>query len=191
MQAMQKVGSVVAMIQHNNITAQTADILLPLAEHYEYTEGFTTQNSGCIVYVQKLVEPQGEAVNPTWIYAELASRLGILSSYFPTYQTGVDFETQVYNANQTGWNTWSTTATAKQVYPNGVPTWTQFLQNPIMRIDNPVPATVPWTAQFAGTTKWNTPSGKLEFYSTYLATTNLTATQYGAPIFPMGALRGH
>ena len=56
-----------------------------------------------------------------------------------------------------------------------------------MKIDNSVPAVVPFTAQIAGTTKWGTASGKIEFYSTSLATTDLTTTKWGAPIFPMGA----
>ena len=79
-----------------------------------------------------------------------------------------------------------TGAVAKSIYPNGVPDWPTFLKNPLMKIDNSVPAVVPFVANIAGTTKWNTTSGKIEFYSSYLATTDLTQTKWGAPIFPMG-----
>ncbi|MGD0510478.1 MAG: molybdopterin-dependent oxidoreductase [Candidatus Micrarchaeaceae archaeon] len=186
-QAVKNVDFVVSQCQHWNLTAKVADVVLPIAEHYEYTEGFISLNDGPVVFAQKLVEPQGQAVNPSWIYAELAVRLGIISKYWPTYQSGTDFETQVLAAYQTGWNTWMTTAAATTAFPSGVPTWSQFLQNPIMKIDNSVPAIVPFTAQIAGTTKWATTSGKIEFYSTYLATTDLTTTKWAAPIFPMGA----
>ena len=62
--------------QHWNITAKLADIVLPIAEHYEYTEGFISLNDGPVVFAQKLVEPQGQAVNPNWIYCRARGKTG-------------------------------------------------------------------------------------------------------------------
>ena len=60
-----------------------------------------------------------------------------------------------------------------------------------MKIDNSVPAVVPFAAQIAGTTKWATASGKIEFYSTSLATTDPDYDKMGRSNLPNGRVSRH
>jgi anaerobic dimethyl sulfoxide reductase subunit A len=185
MVAIAAVDHLVVQAQHWNPTAQLADLVLPIAEHYEYNEGFVSNNTGTVVYCPPLVKPQGEAVNPRWLYSQLATALGFGAKYWPAFQStwsNQDVEDAVAALYASAWATWSTTAAATTLYPNGVPSWTTFLQNPVMRQDTTVPAAVPFVANITGGTKFGTASGKIEFYNSYFASTDLTTTKWVGPI---------
>jgi anaerobic dimethyl sulfoxide reductase subunit A len=189
--AVQQMEMAVAMLWHWNTAAKISDLVLPLAEFFEYNMGFLAVPGG-FVYVPKLIEPQGEAKNPDWINIKLANALGVGDQWAPLLQnvSDADFDSTEDSIMKTAYESWAANAAVAKVLGT-VPTWEQFLQKPVIRTPNVV--ALPFSDQISGGKPFATTSGKIEFYSSHLADlySNWDQSkvdfnlQIGAPISPM------
>ncbi len=172
--AFKQLDYVVQRTIHSTPTTMFADIVLPMAnsvfEDYILTGGPS--------YGPRIITPPGEAKPNLWIDTQLANKLGVLAQYMPKYTTDDQWDSMVQSVYQKGYETWA--ASAKETT-----TWQQFQQTGLLRQPAVPPYNVPLQDNIQSGKAFSTASGKIEFFSDYLATTDLTKTKYGAPIAPM------
>lgn len=169
-----------------------ADIILPLADnHFEDYYGIAS-GVNMFIIARKCVDPPGEAKSATWIDAQLAKRLGVIDQAYPRLKNFLDdpkgwdqvFETVYKEAYQT----W---AARDDIKPFNPPSWDQFTKLPYFRIPHigysynqqDKPPFHGYDAFLADPSKapLDTPSGKMEFYSTLLTDPDLGAKEYIKP----------
>src|SRR6202166_1950696 len=80
-------------------TAHHADVVLA-GSLQEEEEGIGCTNEGRVIHIQKAVDPPGNAKGDSWIYCELAKRLG-KGKYFP-YATTKDIYEELREASRGG-----------------------------------------------------------------------------------------
>ncbi len=176
-EAVKNVEMAVSAVWHmDQPTGMVADIVLPRAEVFEEDPQYTAFGYSGFALSQKVVKPQGEAKSILRIHVGIAEKLGVAQQYAPQLANLTDDQwdaamTAFVKASYEKW------ATAQKV----TTTWDDFLKSPIYRMPVTTP-TVAFSAQIAGTKTFGTPSGKIEFNSDYLATTDLTKTKYGGPL---------
>ncbi len=173
-----------AMWHFDQTVTRAADIVLPRAEAFEDEPTFRADGSTMgVVFAPRVVMPLGESKSLVWINLKLAEKLGAVDQYAPQLKGVTD--DQYYAAIdawvQKQYEAW----VAKPSFGINAVSWDEFKKMPFYRttIDNPI---IQLADFIAGQTKLGTPSGKIEFYSNYLAKTDLTTTKYGGPINPFG-----
>jgi anaerobic dimethyl sulfoxide reductase subunit A len=151
-----------------------------------------------IMYTQKAVNSRGESRPQLWVNVQLATRLGVIDQYCPILKgVSIDNYNQVAETlHQQAYELWAARADVKDIPGLTVPTWEEFNKKPILRVP------IDTTKTYSPTTKnglmiglvdqiqngkpFATKSGKIEFYSDYLATTDLSKTMWGiGPMPPM------
>jgi len=169
---------VVAAWHMDQPTALLADIVLPRAEVFEEDFFFSHTSENSWAYAPKLIKPPGEVKSILWIMVQLAKKLGVIDKFAPELANVSDEEWDrvMEEYAKKSYEEWRKKQT-------GMPDWEEFVRKPIYREPTDVPI-VGFSAQIQQGTKFPTPSGKIEFYSEYLATTDLTKTKYGGPISP-------
>jgi anaerobic dimethyl sulfoxide reductase subunit A len=188
-EAVKKLEFLVARGLHMmDVSCRVADIVLPLQGGSKYfplegSPGFSDMTGG-FIYKPRLVEPPGEARPDDWIWTQLAKKLGIGDLYNPTMVDAVtleEYDAELEELCREEYERWSV--------EQGIETlWQEFIDDPIFFEDVPVfdrPPYYPFAEQIQYGKPFNTKSGKIEIYSEYLATTDLTETKYGGYISPM------
>ncbi len=179
----QALDFVVATTSDMSPTARTADIILPWTEDGpEMNSGFKGIMAGMMLSA-KLVPAQGEAMDRTWMYTELAKRLGFVDKYMPDYTTADKWDALMVSYNQKAYEAWAASASIAPLKP---PSWADFVKNPVFRAPWGQP-TIGYDAQINKGQKFTTPSGKIEFYSDELGkgVDYLKTTRYGGYVDPM------
>lgn len=188
------------MWHHNQPTAQWMDIVLPGPIHmFETTDTyllgqqrFMSGPAGLrnyFVYSQKAVNPPGEVRPKDWVFTQIANRLGIGEKYNPLLKDVPwdKWDEEVEKIYKKAYEEW-----AKDEYgwldSIGVKPkpWEEFLKEPVVR----VPIDEPYhpyksTVESGGNPFDGTLSGKIEFSSKYLETTDLRNTDFGGRMDPM------
>jgi len=178
----------------NQPTAQYMDIVLPAPIHFletwdNYILGlnrFMLSNSGMhnwFMLAQKCVEPPDEVRPKDWVWMQLAKRLGIGEKYNPRlvdvpleeWDSAVE---ALYREAYTEW------AQGDGAYLSPPP-WDEFVKKPILRVPIEEPFHAFKNTLEKGESPFMTPSGKVEFYSSYVANQDMTKSQYGGHFEPM------
>jgi anaerobic dimethyl sulfoxide reductase subunit A len=190
LEALRKLELVVCLDSTITPSGQWADVLLPIATHFERHDVALPWYKGhYYIHRPKVIEPLGESKTDFQVYTELAYRLGTLdpsledfgARYNPKarrdYFHQPDAVDEAYLAD---W--WQQKVMARQGVAMG---WEEFKRRGVyrFRFDRP---RVAFRAQIEQGQPFATPSGKIEIYSTELARiTDWTKTQYGQPIPPI------
>ncbi len=182
-QAIKAIDYYVAATYHWSPNAKVSDLVLPVAEVFEDYYGFVSFPTG-MVFCPKLVEPQGEAKPMEWIYTQLAQRLGFVDKYMPNYTTDDQWDNMVLAAMKKGYETWASSASVKALNIT-IPSWDDFVKNPVIRNDNPATPTLPFADQITGGKPFGTASGKIEYVFSYLTTNDPAGTAIGGPLDAM------
>jgi anaerobic dimethyl sulfoxide reductase subunit A len=175
------------------------DIVLPAPIHQFETmdtyffgqERFFLGPSGMrnyFVYCDKFVDPPGEIRAKEWVFTELAKRLGIGEKYNP-YLLDVSWEDwddavreRIYKPAYERWATDADGYLASiGVYP---PSWEEFLKMPVVRVPIDDPFYPFKNCIEAGISPFATPSGKVEFSSSFLENVDLTTTRWRGHMDP-------
>ncbi len=164
---------------HWTPTAKLADLVLPLAEVFETYWGFSGIANG-MIYCTKVVEPPGEAMPLEWVYTQLAKRLGFVDKYMPNYTTDDQWDTMVQAAMQKGYEAWAKSASVKALGIT-IPSWADFVKLPVIRAETPQPIAQPLQDQMTSGKPFGTPSGKIEFYYSYVDSIDPSKTAVGGP----------
>jgi len=167
-------------------SALWADVLLPAATHFErHDVGLPWYKGHYYIHRPKVIAPLGEAKTDFQIYTELAYRLealdGSLKDFGKRYnpRAGRDYfqnPDAVDEAYLAAW--WKKVQDQQGVKMS----WEEFKKRGVYKFifDQPL---VAFRAQIENGEKFETPSGKIEIFSTTLArVADWTRTQYGAPI---------
>ena len=182
---------------HDQPSIEFLDIVLPSPViqfestdmHFFGINRFWNSPSGMMNYflfAGKGVNPPGEVRSKDWVWMELARRLGFADKYCPKM------------LDVTDWHDWDDQVIERIYKPayekwaedeNGLlgyyeiepPSWEEFQKLPIVRVPGEPGE---WFYPFKNTVEWGrspfkTPSGKIEFESSYVRDTDLTKTRYG------------
>ena len=180
--AMKKVGFVVVSSQYADMpTARYADILLPQihtafegrncqAIYFQQDLFRTGMNlANYFLYCQKCIDPVGEVKSYDWIWTQIARRLGIAELYNPRLANTTDdeWDEAVEELHREAYENW---AERDDIKPLSPPCWEEFQKKPVFRYEIKDPY-YPFKRDldrginpFRGTA-----SGKMEFYSEFLA----------------------
>ncbi len=167
-------------------SALWADVLLPAATHFErHDVGLPWYKGHYYIHRPKVIAPLGEAKTDFQIYTELAYRLealdGSLKDFGKRYnpRAGRDYfqnPDAVDEAYLAAW--WKKVQDQQGVKMS----WEEFKKRGVYKFIFDQPR-VAFRAQIENGEKFETPSGKIEIFSTTLArVADWTRTQYGAPI---------
>lgn len=185
------------------VTSSTwyADLILPLAHQffegsvgtsaymlggYNFTNGFSPGVHNYFIGGGKIVDPPGEARPKLWIFKEIANRLGIGDLYAPVikdvpYEAFDDCMRDLAGVQYNKWRE------LPEITPLNPPTWEEFQKEPIFRV--PIDDyNVCMRDQFEKDIPLETPSGKIEFYSNFLATQDLTRVSTRSKTFGKGVI---
>lgn len=168
-----------------------ADIVIPLASPYlegvnqvpsmpyfgSYAMGINTGTQNAFMYARGGADPLGEARPTSWIIKQLAIRLGISDKIMPVIPDDTPWDKYpdiMEDVAKTAWDTWKGMTGP---YGGGdlpdVPEWDEFRKNPIYRV--PMKDYHVFARQhIEGGQPFPTKSGKIEFYSDWIAENDLT-----------------
>ncbi len=190
-QAIKAVDMLVVVAYFNTPSAQLADFILPQTVYLEamgssyasleITSPFDPMEHG-VIYNNRVLTPQGEAMDYQWIATQIVKRIGNVSNFMPNYTTDAAWDSMMDACDEAGYNAYSVSVKSSNGIGGTLPNWETFKQRPYIYADGY--AQVPWFDQIKNGTPFPTASGKMEFYSNYAATTDLTQTQFG-PFLPM------
>lgn len=154
-----------------NPTASYADIILPAQDWMWEEKNITLSSYGgfeCINYCPGVVKPPGEVRPRVWVYIKLAEKLGIDPKKFFQYYTtdenwDRDWERYLSDCYQSVIDYYR-----KQNI--NVPSWEEFTKGKFINCDEleDKPFTG-WKPQIKEGKPFKTESGKIEFYSNYIA----------------------
>lgn len=155
-----------------------ADYLLPIATHFERHDVALPWYKGhYYIHRPKVIEPMGESKSDFQVFTELAYRLGFGERYNPkAYRSYFDNPDEVDEAYLVDW--WHKVQNHQGVDWD----WETFKKRGVYKFlfDKPK---VAFTDQIENGVPFQTPSGKIEIFSTTLAQTpDWTRTQYGYEI---------
>jgi len=177
--AIRKLDLVVCMESTITPSGLWADVLLPVATHFERHDVAVPWYKGhYYIHRPKVIEPLGESKTDFQIFTELAYRLGYGPAFNPKASREYFFhDDAVDEAYLREW--WEGKVMAHQ----GVTMpWDEFKRHGVYKFVYPEPL-VAFRAQIEQGVPFPTPSGKIEIFSTQLAQiTDWTKTQYGYPI---------
>jgi len=156
-----------------------ADVLLPVATHFERHDVALPWYKGhYYIHRPKVIEPMGESKTDFQIFTELAYRLG----FGPAYNPRANRDYFIYNdaVDDAYLRTWWE---EKVMHHQGVMmSWDEFKQRGVYKFKLNQPH-VAFRAQIEQGVPFQTPSGRIEIFSTQLAQIkDWTKTQYGYPI---------
>ncbi|MDY6992680.1 MAG: molybdopterin-dependent oxidoreductase [Pseudomonadota bacterium] len=159
-----------------------ADVLLPAATHFERHDVALPWYKGhYYIHRPKVIEPMGESKTDWQIYTELAYRLGFGPMFNPKATRDYFFyNDEVDEAYLAEW--WHT----KVMHHHHITMpWEEFKQRGIYKFILPRPH-VAYQDNVEKGVPWRTPSGKIEIFSSQLATTpDFRRTQFGYYIPPI------
>ncbi len=178
-QAIQKLDLVVCMDSTITPSGLWADVLLPVATHFERHDVALPWYKGhYYIHRPKVIEPLGESKTDFQIYTELARRLGFSQRYNPKAQSNYfERNDETDEAYLREW--WENRVMRKQ---RVTMSWDEFKQHGIYKFKLSRPF-VAFQDQIEKGKKFKTKSGKIEIFSGQLASVkDWTRTQFGYPI---------
>jgi anaerobic dimethyl sulfoxide reductase subunit A len=138
------------------------------------------------LFAGKGVNPPGEIRSKDWVWMELARRLGFADKYCPKMLDVTDWrdwdEQVIERIYKPAYEEWAKDENGLLDYYGIVPRpWEEFKKLPIVRVPGEPGE---WFYPFKNTVQWGrspfkTPSGKIEFESSYVKNNDLTKTRYG------------
>ena len=141
---------------------------------------FTFCDAGC--------DYPGEVRSKEWVWTQIAKRLGVVEQYNPRL-ADVDWpdftaaQREIYKEAYEEW-TRNETAMAYLGIEDPLP-FEEFVKQPVVRIPAPDPYYPYKTCVEQGVNPFETPSGKIEFVSSYVKGTDLTKTKWRGEFDPM------
>jgi anaerobic dimethyl sulfoxide reductase subunit A len=178
-EAIQKLDLVVCMDSTITPSGLWADVLLPVATHFERHDVALPWYKGhYYIHRPKVIEPLGESKTDFQIYTELANQLGFGARYNPK-ATSDYFENndETDEAYLSEW--WEKRVMGKQ---RVTMTWEEFKQHGIYKFKLSRPF-VAFQDQIEKGKKFRTKSGKIEIFSSRIANVkDWTRTQFGYEI---------
>ncbi len=178
-QALDKLEMIVCMDSTITPSGIWADYLLPIATHFERHDVALPWYKGhYYIHRPKVIEPLGESKSDFQVFSELAYRLGFGPRFNPkadrSYFDNPDAVDEAYLADW--WHN-------RVMHHQGVTmSWEEFKSRGIYKFRLAEPH-VAFRPQIENGVPFQTPSGKIEIFSTTLAqTTDWTRTQYGYEI---------
>lgn len=181
-EAIKKLELVVCMDSTITPSGIWADVLLPIATHFERHDVALPWYKGhYYIHRPKVIEPLGESKTDFQVFTELAFRLGFGPIYNPkATRDYFDNGDAVDEAYLSEW--WTNRVMAHQ----GVTMpWEEFKKRGIYKFRLSEPH-IAFRDQIEKGARFNTPSGKIEIFSTTLAQTpDFTKTQFGYYIPPI------
>ena len=166
-EAIKKLDLVVCMDSTITPSGLWADILLPIATHFERHDVALPWYKGhYYIHRPKVIEPLGESKTDMQVFTELAYRLGFGEGFNPkATRTYFDYNDEVDEAYLNDW--WHNRVMGHQ----GVAMpWEEFKQRGIYKFVLPQPH-IAFRDQIELGARFPTPSGKIEIFSTVLAQT--------------------
>jgi anaerobic dimethyl sulfoxide reductase subunit A len=161
------------VLTHSMMTATVkyADMILPVRDSMWEEKNITSSGYGgfeCINYCPGIIEPPGEVKSATWIFVKLTEKLGIdPKKFFRYYTTDENWDKDWERYLKDGYQR------VVEYYKNrkiDVPAWEAFTQGSFINCDElEEEPFVGWDEQIRKGQPFQTASGKIEFYSSYLA----------------------
>lgn len=183
----------------NQPSAQFCDIVLPAPvwqfegmDQYMYGhQRFVTGPSGMrnyFIFSGRGLDYPGEVRPKEWVWTQIAKRLGVADKYNPrmmdvSLEDWVDETEKIYKEAYEQW-TQNETIMAYLGIDEPLP-YEEFMKKPVVRIPIDTPFYPYSTVLEAGGNPFQTPSGKIECYSSYVANTDLTKTKWRGEFEPM------
>ncbi len=174
--AIKKLDMVVCMDSTITPSGLWADVLLPIATHFERHDVALPWYKGhYYIHRPKVIEPLGESKTDLQVFTELGYRLGFGERYNP--KANRDYFKHNDAVDEAYLREWWE---GKVMHHQGVTMpWEEFKQRGVYKFKLPRPH-VAFQDNIEKGVAWNTPSGKIEIFSTTLAQTkDWTRTQYG------------
>lgn len=185
----------------NQPTAELCDIILPapvwqLEGMDEYMYGHQRFVSGpngmrnYFTFCARGADFPGEVRSKEWVWTQIAKRLGdeVVEGYNPrmkdvAWEDWVDEQEKVYKEAFEEWAD-NETIMAYLEYDHR-PTWEEFHENPVVRIEIDEPFYPFKNMIEAGQSPFNTPTGKVEPSSTFVKDHDMTETRWRGEYEPM------
>lgn len=180
LQAIQKLDFVVCQDSTITPSALYADVVLPVATHFERHDVALPWYKGhYYIHRPKVIEPLGESKTDHQIFSALAWRLGFGPMYMPgagpDYFYVNDYVDEMYLAN------WWEGKVRPHHHEVNIP-WEEFKRRGVFKFRLKEPH-VAFRKQIEKGQPFPTPSGKIEIFSTTLANEpDFSKTQFGEPI---------
>lgn len=187
----------------NQPTAQFCDIVLPapvymfegmdqfMYGHERWVSGPSGMRNYFVYCAPGLPYP-GEVRPKEWVYTELAKRLGVVDQYNPRMKD-VALENWVEECEKIyreAYEEWAADEDGMLRYLGIEPlSWDDFQKSPVVRIPIDRPFYPYMTCLENGINPFQTASGKIECYSSYVAETDLTKTKWRGQFEPMPTWR--
>jgi anaerobic dimethyl sulfoxide reductase subunit A len=184
--ALKEVDFVVsAVFFMKDISTLYSDIVLPLADtFFEEPRGYVTgQASNYFICGFKAIEPPEEARPLEWIMVQIANRFGVGKLYSPLLTDVADdfpngWNHRLENLMENAYKKW---AIRDDIAPREPPSWQKFRQLPIYRVPFEDKPHVAFAKNIEKGQPFDTVSGKIEFYSAFLADTEMARKSYILP----------
>lgn len=177
-QAIKKLDLIVCMDSTITPSGIWADYLLPIATHFERHDVALPWYKGhYYIHRPKVIQPLGESKTDFQVFTELAYRLGFGPGYNPRATRDYFFDDdQVDEAYLSTW--WDRVRHHQHVEMS----WDEFKKRGVYKFKLAEPH-VAFRQQIEQGAPFQTPSGKIEVFSTVLAQTrDFSRTQWGYPI---------
>ncbi len=170
-----------------NFSTFFADVVLPLADpFFEEARGYApgANASNYFICGFKAVDPPGEARPLEWIMVQLAKRLGIAEQYSPRLADVVDdypdgWDQRIEKLLKEAYEKW---AERDDIALRNPPKWEEFKKQPIYRVPYENPPRVAFAENIEKGKPFDTPSGKIEFYSAFLTDPEMGRKSYVLPL---------
>jgi anaerobic dimethyl sulfoxide reductase subunit A len=155
-------------------TVKFADIILPVQDWMWEEQNITSSGYGgfeCVNYCPGVVKPPGEVKPAAWIFVKLAEKLGLdPKKFFKYYTTDENWEQDWNRYQQDRYQSLVDYYIQQNIV---VPSWDEFSRGKFINCDELAEKPfVGWDQQIRGCKPFPTVSGKIEFYSRYIADEN-------------------
>ena len=202
-EAVKKLDFVVyAHYDMSNSAVWYSDVVLPLAHQfleggvgnnnflgggYNFENGMNANAFNAFMGVDKVVDPPGEARHKLWIAKEVANRLGIGDLFAPKIKDTPweDFFPTMRELAKGSYENWMK---LPEIVPMNPPTWEEFNKDPFFRFPIEGDYQVACRENFENDIPFDTDSGQIEFYSSFLANSDLTRQRYFSKCFGKGKI---
>jgi anaerobic dimethyl sulfoxide reductase subunit A len=184
-----------------NTTTWYADLVLPLAhqffegggggglsmENYIFHSHYSGNAGNYFIGGGKNIEPPGECRTKLWIMKEVANRLGIGDRFAPRIKDvpWEDFDATMRTIAGEQFNQWREWPEIKRLNP---PTWEEFQKLPLFIRPIEGDYGVWMRDNIENNEPLETPSGKIEFYSEFLANKDYRHLPHNTKVFGKGVI---